>query len=97
MSSPYSNTYLTLSCCIVQDGEPFALHISIDSDDEGDSDDESEVEAEAEHVKAKKSLSMPAKREGADTSSIELQDLSLLDPEQGGMGEATGSTDNSAD
>ena len=93
---------LTLRCIVAlhrieQDGEPFALHIAIDSDDEGESEDESEEEAEL--VKTNKRPSRPTRREGVESSSSELQDLSLSDPEQGGMGmeggkgEGTGATD----
>lgn len=96
MSSTSPVVMLTLRCIVAlhhieQDGEPFALHIAIDSDDEGESEDESEEEAEL--VKTDK------RREGVESSSIELQDLSLSDPEQGGMGmeggkgEGTGATD----
>jgi hypothetical protein len=58
--------------CGTQEGSPFALHIALDSDDEEDSDDEGEEEEEG--------------TEGAvdvDVSQIELQNISLRDPERG--------------
>jgi hypothetical protein len=64
-----------LAFCDTQDGSPFALHIALDSDDEEDSDDEGDDDEEEEEG-----------TEGAadiDVSQIELQNISLRDPERG--------------
>lgn len=55
-----------------QEGLPFALHVALDSDDEEDSDDEGEEDDE-DSVGAT----------DADLSQIELQNISLQDPERG--------------
>lgn len=68
-----------LDLCDAQEGSPFALHIALDSDDEDDSSDEDEEEEEG--------------NEGAvdvDVSQIELQNISLQDPERGEGSRAAG-------
>lgn len=69
--------------CDAQEGSPFALHIALDSDDEDDSDDEGEEEDddEEEEVDGKGAVDV-------DVSQIELQNISLRDPERG-EGEGT--------
>jgi hypothetical protein len=77
----YLPTQSLFALCDAQEGSPFALHIALDSDDEEDSDDEGEEEEEGTEGAV-----------DADVSQIELQNISLRDPErgEGGRSQAAG-------